>query len=122
LKSGTLFADCQKWHFSISFSEEMVGLFDFLFVRRSLLGVRPPQNIKKSDIKIFGLVPYRGQNPPTLKLSQFSLHSTVPTQTFEPGKICHKFNMWNYFPVGGLFGGQHIQGSLFEITQKYSSA
>jgi len=33
LKSGTVFSDCYKWHFSISFSEEMVGLFDFLFVR-----------------------------------------------------------------------------------------
>jgi len=31
LKSGTAFADCLN-HFSISFSEEMVGLFDFLFV------------------------------------------------------------------------------------------
>jgi len=29
LKSGTVFADCLKCHFSISFSEEMVGLFDF---------------------------------------------------------------------------------------------
>jgi len=34
LKNGTVFADCLKCHFSISFSEEMVGLFDFLFVRK----------------------------------------------------------------------------------------
>jgi len=58
LKSGTVFADCHKWHISISFSEGMVGLLDLLFVRRSFLGVKPPKNIKKSDIKIFGLVPY----------------------------------------------------------------
>jgi len=54
LKSGTVF----KWHLSISFSEEMVGLFDFLFVRRSFLGVRHSKNIKKSDIKILGIIPY----------------------------------------------------------------
>jgi len=29
LKSGTVFAECLKWHFSISFSEEMVGFFPF---------------------------------------------------------------------------------------------
>jgi len=34
------------------------GLFDLLFVLRSFLGVRPPTNIKKSDITIFGLVLY----------------------------------------------------------------
>jgi len=39
LKSGSNFADCRKCHFSISFSEEMVGLFSFIFVRRSFLGV-----------------------------------------------------------------------------------
>jgi len=48
------FADCHKW----DFSEDIVGLFDFLFVRGSL-GVRPPQKFKKSDInKNFGLVCY----------------------------------------------------------------
>jgi len=39
LNSRTVFADYFKCHFSISFSEEMVGLFDFIFVRRSFLGV-----------------------------------------------------------------------------------
>jgi len=39
----------------ISFSEEMVGFFDFLFVRMSFLGVR---NSKNSDFKFFVLVPY----------------------------------------------------------------
>jgi len=52
-----LFADCLKCHFSISFSEEMVGMFNFIFVRWSFLGIRYSKNIKKSDIKIFGLVP-----------------------------------------------------------------
>jgi len=47
LKSSTFLAECQKWHFSISFSEEMVELFDILFVRKSFLGVRPPNNIIK---------------------------------------------------------------------------
>jgi len=56
LKSGTVFAECQKWHFSISISEEMVGSFDFRFVNRLLLGVRPPKNIKR-DFKIFSVVP-----------------------------------------------------------------
>jgi len=36
----------------------MVGLFDFLFVRRSFLSVKHSKNIQKSDINIFGLVPY----------------------------------------------------------------
>jgi len=39
------------------FSEEMVVLFDFIFVRRSRVGVR----LKKSNnriLKIFDLVPY----------------------------------------------------------------
>jgi len=40
LKSGTVFAGCLKYHFSISFSEEMVGLVDFLFVGRSFLDVQ----------------------------------------------------------------------------------
>jgi len=31
LKSRTVFSDRLKCHFSNSFSEEMVGLFDFLF-------------------------------------------------------------------------------------------
>jgi len=35
LKCRAVFADCLKYHFSISFSEEIVGLFDFLFVHRS---------------------------------------------------------------------------------------
>jgi len=46
LVRGTLFADCLKCQCSISLSEGMVGMFNFLFVRRSFLG------------KIFGLVPY----------------------------------------------------------------
>jgi len=29
LKSGTIFADCFKCHFSTLFTKEMVGLFDF---------------------------------------------------------------------------------------------
>jgi len=37
LKSGTVLADCLKCHFLILFSEEMVGLFDFLFVRTSVI-------------------------------------------------------------------------------------
>jgi len=37
LKSGTVFADCLKCHYSISFFDEMVGMFDFLFVRGSFL-------------------------------------------------------------------------------------
>jgi len=41
----------------ISFSEEIVGLFDFLYVRRSFQGERHSNDIKKSDIKIFALVP-----------------------------------------------------------------
>jgi len=53
-----IFADCLKCQFSISISEEMVGLFDFPFVCRSFFGVRHSNNIKKSDIKIFNLVPY----------------------------------------------------------------
>jgi len=60
------FSDCLKCHFSISLSEEMVGLFDFLFVRSSFLGVRQWKNIKKSDIKIFSLVPY--SNPYKVEL------------------------------------------------------
>jgi len=36
LKSDTVFADRLKCHFSISFSEEMVGLLDFLYSSRSL--------------------------------------------------------------------------------------
>jgi len=47
LKSGTVFADSLKRHFSISFSEEMVGLFDFIFERRLFLGVRHSKIIKK---------------------------------------------------------------------------
>jgi len=46
LKSGTVFADYLKWHFSISFPEEMVGLFDFLFELRSFLGVIYSKNRK----------------------------------------------------------------------------
>jgi len=34
LKCGTVFVYCHKCHFSFSFSEEMVRLFDFLFVLR----------------------------------------------------------------------------------------
>jgi len=52
LKSGTVFADGLKCHFSISFSEEMVRLFDFIFVSRSFLGVRHQKLLKKSDITI----------------------------------------------------------------------
>jgi len=33
LKRGAVFADCLKFFFLISFSEEMVGLSDFLFIR-----------------------------------------------------------------------------------------
>jgi len=29
LKSGTVFADCLKWQFSISFSEKMISLYEF---------------------------------------------------------------------------------------------
>jgi len=36
----------------------MAGLFDFLFVPRSFLDVTHSKNIKKSYIKIFGLVTY----------------------------------------------------------------
>jgi len=34
LKSGTVFADCLKCHFSLLFPGEMVGSFYFLFVRK----------------------------------------------------------------------------------------
>jgi len=37
LKRGAVFDDCLKCHCSISFFEEMVGLFDFHFVPRSCL-------------------------------------------------------------------------------------
>jgi len=37
LKSGAVFADCYKIVLSILSSEEMVVLFDFIFVRRSFL-------------------------------------------------------------------------------------
>jgi len=57
-KSGTVFADCLKCHFLIPFSEDMVGFYDFHFVRSSFLGVRLPKNIKNSGIKLSGLVPY----------------------------------------------------------------
>jgi len=50
LKSGNVYAGCLKGHFSISFSEEMVALFDFLFVRRSFLGRRPSKNTRISNI------------------------------------------------------------------------
>jgi len=44
-KSGTVYTECLKLcHFSISFSKEMVGLFDFLFVRKLFLGVRHSNN------------------------------------------------------------------------------
>jgi len=33
---------------------EMFGLFEFIFVRRSFLGVKSSKNIKISDIKFFG--------------------------------------------------------------------
>jgi len=42
---GSVYTDCLKWYFSISFSEEMVGLVDFLFVLRSFLGVGHSKNI-----------------------------------------------------------------------------
>jgi len=52
----TVFSYClKKCHFSISFSKEMVGFLDFLFESRSFLGARNSKNIKKADIKIFGL-------------------------------------------------------------------
>jgi len=49
-----------KCLFSISFSEEMVGLLDFVFVCKSFIGVRHSKNIQKSDIEILDLVTYFG--------------------------------------------------------------
>jgi len=40
LKSGTFFTECLKCHFS----EEMVGFFDFLLVRRLFISVRHSKN------------------------------------------------------------------------------
>jgi len=47
-----------KLNISIWFSEEMVYLFDFIFVRRPFLGVRHLKNTEKWDIKILGLLAY----------------------------------------------------------------
>jgi len=44
LKNGPVFVDYLKCHFSISFYEEMVRRFDFLFIRRPFLGVRHSKN------------------------------------------------------------------------------
>jgi len=45
-------------HFSISFSEEIVGLFDYHYIRRrSILAEIHLEKYKKLDIKNFGLVP-----------------------------------------------------------------
>jgi len=52
----TVCADCLKCHISTSFSEEMFGLLEIIFVCRSFLGVRHSKNIQKSYITIFGLV------------------------------------------------------------------
>jgi len=48
-------------HFSFSFSEEMDGLIDFLFVRSLFLDIRPSKNINKSDIEILVYTPFGNQ-------------------------------------------------------------
>jgi len=51
-KGGTTFADGhKKLHFSISFSKDMVGLFEFILVRKSFLGIRPPKKAKNRTLK-----------------------------------------------------------------------
>jgi len=60
---------------SISFSEEMVGSFDFLFISRSFLGVRHSKDIKNSDIKMFGFVLY-------ISKDQTVGSNVVPTQIY----------------------------------------
>jgi len=56
LKSGTVFADCLKCHYSIFWRDGW--MFDFRFVRKTFLDVRHSKSIKKSDIYVFGLAPY----------------------------------------------------------------
>jgi len=64
-KAVPVFDNCLKWHFSISFPEVMVGMFDFLLVRRSILGKGLQIISKKLDINSISFVPYSFQLPIT---------------------------------------------------------
>jgi len=59
----------------------MVGLFVFLFVRRSFFGVRPPKNFKKLDINILGLVLYSETHVSMLHISIIHMHRLVSGST-----------------------------------------
>jgi len=82
LKTDTVFADCLKGQFSISFSEEMVGLFDFLFVSRLFLGVTFSK-ISKNRVFKFLISTHNRGNYKYSDLRPFTVHNRVVI-TFKP--------------------------------------
>jgi len=87
----------------------MDGLIDFIFVRRLFLGVRPSIEIKKSDIKIFGLHPHLFDLACLIAVTypfqeKLEWHSTI---------ICVDF--WNFMPKPDSICLQLLCLNLYKI-------